>query len=29
MGKDKKLGALLDKTKQLTDEISLRLKEQD
>lgn len=29
MGKDKKLSATLNKTKQLTDEITLRLKEQD
>lgn len=29
MGKDKKLNAALTKTKQLTDEIQLRLKEQD
>ena len=29
MGKDKKLTAILDKTKDLQEEISLRLKEQD
>jgi len=29
MGKDKKLSSKLEKTKQLTEEISLRLKEQD
>jgi hypothetical protein len=29
MGKDKKLDALLNKTKVLNDEIQLRLKEQD